>query len=114
MNIIVDRPQLVRVVLLYLNKFFGDLTTKTSEEFTDSVFFVNSDNEILMEYLKDMNRVFIHYGKIWSKIEKLFSLKFRETQSIMKHWLEEHYNFRDITPTHNTAYDATGWDNITI
>ena len=38
MNIIVDRPQLVRAMLLYLNMNFGDLTPKSYLNIPDKVF----------------------------------------------------------------------------
>jgi hypothetical protein len=98
MNIIVNRPQLVRAVLLYLNKNFGNLTQKTIPKYPDSVFYVNSDNEILMEYIKKNEYVWIHYDKIWSRIKSLFPLNSSEIKSIMKHWLEEAYKLKGVTP----------------
>ena len=99
MNIIVDRPQLVRAVLLYLNMNFGDLTRKTIEKYPNSVFYVKSDNEVMMEYDKEYEYVFIHYENIWSKIESLFHLNYDDTQSIMKVWLEEKpYELVGVTP----------------
>ena len=98
MNIIINRPQLVRVVLLYLNKYFGNLTQKTSSKYPNSVFYVDSDNEILMQYNKKNQYVWIHYGEIWSKIESLFYLEYDDIKSIMKHWLEEAYKLKGVTP----------------
>jgi hypothetical protein len=69
MDILVDKPQLIRVVLLYLNNNFGNLTPKTSSKFPNSVFYVNSDNEVMMEYDKENEHVHIHYKHIWLKIE---------------------------------------------
>ena len=97
MNIIVDRPQLVRVVKLYLTKFFGDLTPKTSSKYPDLVFYVNSDNEIFMQYNKKNEYIWISYNKIWLKLELYFPLKYNDIQLIMKDWLEEHYNLRVAT-----------------
>ena len=98
MNIIINRPQLVRVVLLYLNKYFGNLTQKTSTEYPNSVFYVNSDNEVIMEYDKKSKVVWIRYDRIWSKIESLFYLKYDDIQSIMEHWLDEAYKLKGVTP----------------
>ena len=96
MNIIIDRPQLVRVVLLYLNMNFGNLTPKT---YTELILYVNSDIEVMMKYNKKNGIVFIDYTNIWSKIESLFSLDSSETQSIMRVWLAETYDLRRVTPT---------------
>ena len=88
MNIIVDRPQLVRTVLLYLNMNFGDLTEKTSDYLYNSVYYVNLNDEVMMEYNAQEELVYIDYD-FWSKIESLFHLNYNDTQSIMKVWLEE-------------------------
>jgi hypothetical protein len=99
MDIIVDKPQLVRIVLLYLNMNFGDLTRKTNSEYPNAVFYVNPSNEVMMEYDKENEEVWINYVHIWSKIESLFHLNYRETQSIMKVWLEETYKLGGVIPT---------------
>ena len=104
MNIIVDRPQLVRVVLLYLNMNFGNLTPKTSPKYPNSVFYVDSDNEIMMEYNKKNDEVYINHDQIWSKIQSLFSLNYSETQSIMKHWLERDFSLRNLKPHSGTQF----------
>ena len=103
MNIIVDRPQLVRVVLRYLNMNFGDLTPKSYLNIPGKVFYVNTDNEVIMEYDKENEHVWIDYYNFWSKIESLFSLNYRETQSIMKVWLEETYKLEGVTPSYNES-----------
>ena len=101
MNIIVERPQLVRAVLLYLNKNFGNLTPKKHKDHPNSVFYVNSDNEVMMEYDKEKEYVFIHYENIWSKIKSLFHLNYNDIQSIMKVWVEEDYKLGGVTPFSN-------------
>jgi hypothetical protein len=98
MNIIVDKPQLVRAVKLYLTKSFGDLTPKTHPKHPDSVFYVNSDNVILMKYDKTYKNIWIDYGQIWSKLQSLFYLKYGDIQLIMVDWLEEHYGLSGVTP----------------
>jgi hypothetical protein len=98
MNIIVDRPQLVRVVLLYLNNNFGNLTPKKSSKHPNSVFYVNSDNKVMMEYEYTIGNVLIHYDQIWSKIESLFPLDYRDTRSILKYWLDKTYNLSGVAP----------------
>ena len=113
MNIIIDRPQLVRAVLLYLNKNFGNLTPKTSKKYPNSVFYVNSDNESLMKYDKKTEYVWINYLKIWSKIESLFPLNYSEIQSIMKHWLEETYKLKGVTPDSSKAFTRFSWRRLT-
>jgi hypothetical protein len=97
MDIIVDRPQLVRTALLYLNMNFGDLTPEKYEDI-NSVFYVNPSDELMMEYDKENERVYIQNDHIWSKIQSLFHLDYDDTQSIIKVWLEETYKMGGLTP----------------
>jgi hypothetical protein len=98
MNIIIDRPQLVRAVLLYLTKSFGNLTPKEIKKYPDSLFYVNSENEVLMEYDKKTKVIWIDHDNIWSKLERYFYLEYNDIQLIMKDWLEETYKLGGVTP----------------
>ena len=70
MNIQINKHQLERVVIKWLNKNFGNLTPKTIKKYRNSVFYVNSSNEVMMEYDKENEDVYIHYEYIWLKIEE--------------------------------------------
>jgi hypothetical protein len=98
MDIIVDRPQLVRAVLLYLNMNFGNLTIKDGSEYAEGfIFYVNSDNDIFIGHNKKKHEIFIRYKEIWLKINSLFHLEDGlDTKPIIKHWLEKTYNIKDI------------------
>jgi hypothetical protein len=97
MNIIIDRPQLVNVVKLYLTNTFGNLTTKTTFRYPKSVFYLSSDNKIIMEHDKKNKEIWFDYDNIWSKLESFFYLNNDDIQLIMKDWLEEHYNLNKVT-----------------
>jgi hypothetical protein len=116
MNIIVDRPQLVKVVKLYLTKNFGNLTPKTSKFNLDSVFYVNSDNEILMEYDKEYNFIYVSYVNIFSKLLSYFPINQSDIYFIIKDWLEEHYQIYLETLKHLKIYlpSQTYWGYITL
>jgi hypothetical protein len=96
MDIIVDRPQLVRTVLLYLNINFGDLTPKKDKDQPNLVFYLNDNNQDLMEYDEKTEDIWIDYNQIWSKIESLFSLNYFEVQSIMSIWLKDTYKLEGV------------------
>jgi hypothetical protein len=98
MNIIIEKPQLVKVVKLYLTKNYGNLTPKTSSKYPDSVFYVNSDNFIPMRYHPKNKDIWIDYNSIWSKLERYFYLNYDDIQLIIKDWLEEHYNLKGVRP----------------
>jgi hypothetical protein len=112
-NIFEDRPQLVRVVIQYLNMKFGNLTPKTNPKRPESIFYIDP-NRVMMEYDEKNGVVYINYGQIWFKIESLFSLDHRETQSIMKVWLERDYNLRNLKQMKLASDKATNWREITI
>ena len=96
MDIQVNKDQLERVVVKWLNKYYGNLIPKKHRDHPKSVFYVNSDNQVMMEYDKENGNVYINNDHIWSKIGLLFHLDYRETQSIMKVWLEETYKLGNL------------------
>ena len=98
MNIQVNRHQLERVVIKWLDKHFGNLTPKKRNGYVNLVFYVNPSNEVMMVYDKKTESVYINYGQIWLKIESLFHLNDRDTQLIIKAWLEEAYKLEGVTP----------------
>jgi len=102
MNIIIDRPQLVKVVKLYLTKSFGDLTPKKSKEYVNSVFYVNSDNVAIIEHCKLTDHLFISHQDIWSKLESYFPIKGNDIGLIILDWLVDHYKL-DYIKRNNTT-----------
>ena len=110
MDIIVDRPQLVRTVLLYLKMNLGDLTPKTTKKYPELVSYVNPSNEVMMEYDKEAERVYINYDEIWLKIESLFHLNYDDTKSVIRVWLEEKpYELVGVTPWKGVRYLQSNW-----
>jgi len=98
MDIQVNREQIFRVVIKWLNMYFGDLTTKTANDRYNSIYYVNLNDEVMMEYDQDYENIYIHYDHIWSKLESLFHINYDEIQSIMKVWLEETYKLEGVKP----------------
>ena len=96
MNIRINKPQLVNVVKLYLRKSLGNLTPKTDPKSPDSIFYVNSDNKIFMEYDEKKEYVWIDNDLIWSKLESLFYLSDYDIESIIRVWLEKDYKLGNL------------------
>jgi hypothetical protein len=96
MNIIVDKPQLVRAVLLYLNMNFGKLIPTKDKEDPDIVRYINSNNELMIEYYEKSESIYIHYIRIWSKLESLFYLSDYDIESIIRVWLEKDYKLGNL------------------
>jgi hypothetical protein len=112
MDIQVNKHQLERVVVKWLDKHFGNLTPKKHKDFPNSVFYVNSGDEVIMEYNQRNKYIHIHHEYIWSKIQSLFHLNHREVQSIMKIWLEETYKLGEVTPSVFVVSPLTSWKTI--
>ena len=105
-----NKHQLERVVIKWLNKHYGNLTPKKR---SSSIFYVNSENLGMMEYDLENNRIWINHNDIWAKIESLFHLEYYDTQSIMKVWLEETYNLEGVTPGKALRGLIKSWKRIT-
>ena len=97
MDIQVNKHQLDRIVIKWLNKNFGNLTPKKRKDNPDVSFYVNSDNEVLMGYDKKNNYLWVSDPRIWLMIESLFHLKHGEIHSIMNLWLKDTYNLEGAT-----------------
>jgi hypothetical protein len=109
MNIQVNKNQLERVVIKWLNKYFGNLTPKTTKKYPELVSYVNPSNEVMMEYDKETERVYINYDEIWLKIESLFHLNYYDTKSVIRVWMEEYYNLEGVTPWKGVRYLQSNW-----
>ena len=111
-NIFEDKPQLVRVVIQYLNMNFGNLTPKTYLKFPKSIFYVNSDSEILMEYHIHDKILWSHKIRIWSKIELLFPINREEFTLILKQWWKDSYYDMKHLSEISTCHTEFRWVRI--
>lgn len=98
MDIQVNKDQLERVVIKWLNQHFGNLIPKKYKYYPNSIFYVNLDNIVLMEYREKNKNVYIDNDQIWSKIKSIFPLNHNYTQSIIKHWFEKTYDLNGVKP----------------
>ena len=100
MDIQVNKEQMFRVVIKWLNMYYGDLTTKTYLNIPGKVFYVDKQSQTVLEYEKDNKyepTVWVDIDLLWSKIADTFHLKYNEIQSILEIWLKETYNLEGIT-----------------
>ena len=113
MKIQVNKEQMFRVVIKWLNTHYGNLTPKMHKDHPNSVFYVNPSNEVMMEYDKKDEGAYMHYDHIWSKIESLFHLNYPKIYSIMKVWLKETYKLDGAFPTYLHNYNLPRWNRLT-
>ena len=90
------------LVLKWLNKEFGYLTNVVKDNIT---FYVDEDRKPLFMYFQDEKNgyVYIYYDRIWVFFESIFGLKDSQSQKILRVWLEETYNLRELTPAYLSA-----------
>ena len=90
------------LVLKWLNKEFGNLTKIVKG---DIRFYFDKDRKPLFYYYQDSKNgyVCINYDRIWVFFESIFGLNTLQTQEILKVWLEETYNLRELTPAYLSA-----------
>lgn len=99
MKIRVNSNQLERIVVRWLNLYYGDLRPKEFDDYPDEMFYVNSDDEIMMSHLKIKSGKHIYIDDlIWEQITTIFNLSYNDSVSIMKHWLKETYKLERFTP----------------
>jgi hypothetical protein len=91
MDIQVNKDQLERVVIKWLNKYYGNLTIKEISHIPDSVFYVNSKNERVMDYT--INNKILHLEvEILISLIDLFKIDKSEIKSIIRKWVYKTYD----------------------
>ena len=93
MKINITKTQRARLVKDWLNVMFYDV------EIQDS-YYVKDGKKIAFQDKKN-KEFWFDYDTIWSFLESMFSLKYKEVQSITKDWVDETLNLRGYT-TYNT------------
>jgi hypothetical protein len=94
MDIQVNKDQLERVVIKWLNKYYGNLTLKKISHIPDSVFYVNSKNERMMDYTIGNGILHLNNDILMSLVD-MFKLTYDDVIRIVKKWTYQTY---DIYP----------------
>ena len=86
-----------KIILKWLNKEFGNLTSVVRDNKT---FYVDKDRLPLFYYYRDEKNgwIYINYNRLWSLLESIFSMKDLEIKGLLVVWLEDTYNLRGVTP----------------
>jgi len=96
MDIEVNEEQVYRVVIKWLNKYFGNLRPVEHNTYSESLFYVDPKNKVIMEWVPEHEDVWVDTD-IWLMIESLFHLKYGEIHSIINLWLKDTYNLEGVT-----------------
>ena len=81
----------------FLN-IFTDLDVVQSEEESNLTLFRYEEGNNMMVYNRKNGLIYIKYLNIWSFLEEGFRLDYVEIQEIIKEWLSEVYNLKEVTP----------------
>lgn len=92
-NIIID-SQFNKAIDKFVTMELEPHTMKKSKQNIDSVVWFK-DGDVIVEI--ENKEHFIVDDKIWDTISSFFSLSKLEIESVMKHWIKEHYNLEVLT-----------------
>ena len=96
MKIILTESQLNNIIDRFITYKLEPHEVKTSEEYGDSIFWVKKGN-VIAEIDKHAGYFWVSRA-IWKSVSNMFSLERKETQQVIKNWLEEHYELVRLTP----------------
>ena len=102
MKYIITESQYNKAIDKFITYQFEPHEEKTSNKFPNSIFWVK-DGRVIAEIQKS-KKFWLRYD-IWNIISKMFSLEHNETHSVIKEWLEKHYELGGLTPKRNDG----GW-----
>ena len=97
MRYIITENKLEKVIIKYLNRFYGDLKEYTREKSPNSVYLVK-DNKVYMELDTKYNGLYVDYTTIWEDLINIIGGKYDEIKRIIKKWVEETYKLRGVSP----------------
>ena len=101
MKVIITESQYNRAIDLFITYLLEPHEVRTIKKSPNSIFWVKG-GEIIAE-IKKSEYFWLDYH-IWIRISEMFGLDYEETQSVIKVWLEQHYNLGELTPQPISAW----------
>ena len=95
MKVIITESQYNRAIDLFISHLLEPHEVRTSEKYPGSIFWVKG-GEVIAEI--ENSEYFWVWYEIWIRISEMFGLDYIDTQSVIKVWLEQHYNLGGLTP----------------
>ena len=96
MKYIISESQYNKAIDKFITYQLEPHEKKTSKKYPNSIFWIK-DGEVIAEI--ENSKYFWVKLDIWNIISKMFSLEYHETQSVIKEWLEKHYELGGLTPS---------------
>ena len=95
MKVIITESQYNRAIDRFISYCLEPHEVRTSEKYPGSIFWVKG-GEVIVE-IKKTGYFWLRYTT-WNRISQMFVLNYDDTQSVIKVWLEQHYNLGGVTP----------------
>ena len=95
MKVIITESQYNRAIDRFITYLLEPHEERTSEKYPESLFWVKG-GEVIVEI--ENSAYFWLRRMIWDRISEMFGLDYAGTQSVIKVWLEQHYNLGELTP----------------
>jgi hypothetical protein len=89
--------KLEHIVIKYLNKEYGDLEEFRMDLYPDSIFYFK-DKKLYMEHALKNEEIVIDFDTMWADLRNIFGVNDVDIDNIIKKWVEETYNIRNVTP----------------
>ena len=88
-----------------------DIKVKEQTKYPQSIFWEKNGKIIFEQDFKN-NLLYVDYKSIWMVFEKIYDLQYSETQLFIKNKVEEHLNWKGLTPIACGAISGFRWKNI--
>ena len=105
MKLIITESKINHIVTKWLNNDYGDLEKFETSEYPNNIFFMK-DGKVILEYNRKNGYCYISYEEIWSFLESVFQLEYKEIRGITKEWVEEHYKLKVTTTKQNHSFHS--------
>lgn len=97
MKYTITESQYNKIIDKFITSQFEPHEVKTSKQFA-VVLWVKDDKSVLeIEKMLGYDDLWVSH-EIWDLISDMFSLNFKETQEVIRKWMEEHYNMGGLIP----------------
>jgi hypothetical protein len=110
MKYIITESQINKVIDKFITYQFEPHEEKRTKNKPNSIFWVK-DGEVIAEINENLG-YFLVEPQIWNTISSMFSLKYSETQQVIKDRLGEHYKLGGLTPKDLHRVIGISWKNI--
>jgi hypothetical protein len=110
---VINESRINQIALKWLNDNYGDLIPFETKKHHNFIYYKKGD-EVVFDYNKKNGEVYVSYDEIWSYLQSMFGMEWKQIRDLTKEWIEEHYNLR-VTETNYGFYTVLiRWRNITI